>query len=260
MLAPDEKRAKERQNLQRLSDALADATAIDWQAEIGAHPELHQQLGNLQRLESIRTIFSGSGGMDSSTGPGAHQVTDFPSAWGHLEVKKLVGTGAFAEVFLAYDPRLDSHVALKLLRRERIHSDGTRFLREAKRLAQIHHSNVVTVHGVDEHDGRPGMWMQFLHGKTLEQRLDEQGTLSWQEAATIGAQLCQALAAIHAIDLFHGDLKTANVVRIDDSGLNVLMDFGASSEVSASGCGQSSTCGTPLVMAPEVFLGTGPQS
>ncbi|HZL84327.1 MAG TPA: serine/threonine-protein kinase [Candidatus Krumholzibacteria bacterium] len=258
MQPPDESSAMGRKNLQRVSDALADAVPIDWHAEIAAHPELREQLTNLQRLESIRTSFSGS--MDSSTGPGKNHTVDFPTTWGHLEVKRLVGAGAFAEVFLAYDSRLDSFVALKLLRRDRIRSDRARFLREAKRLAQVQHANVVTVHGVDEHEGRPGMWMQFLQGQNLEQRLDEQGTLSWQEAATIGAQLCQALAAIHAIDLFHGDLKTANVVRIADSGLNVLMDFGASSEVSASGCGQSSTCGTPLVMAPEVFLGTGPQS
>ncbi len=258
MQAADENGGRE--NLQRVSDALADAIAIDWRAELAAHPEQRQQLANLQRLESIRTSFSGSCSMDSSTGPGKHQAVDFPGTWGHLEIKKLVGTGAFAEVFLAYDPRLDSHVALKLLRCDRIRSDRARFLREAKRLAQMHHPNIVTVHGVDEHEGRPGMWMEFLQGKNLEQRLDEQGTLSWQEAATIGTQLCQALAAIHAIDLFHGDLKTANVVRIADSGLNVLMDFGASNEVSASECVQSSTCGTPLVMAPEVFLGKSPQS
>jgi hypothetical protein len=117
---------------------------------------------------------------------------------------------------------------------------------------------VVTVHGVDEQDGRVGLWMDRVHGRTLEELLALLGPCSAREAAAIGIDLCAALAAVHAVGLVHGDLKSQNVMRegtpghAGGAGRIVLMDFGsAHSNVG----GSASSPGTPLYTAPEVLRG-----
>ncbi len=242
--------------LLRLAGALAEAAAVDWEAERAASPDQARELTNLQRLEALRLVFSRSGASSSDhVQPEAAHEIPMPSLWGHLEIVRRIGVGAFAEVYLAYDPQLDTRVALKLLHVERIATDKERFLKEARRLARVQHANVVTVHGVAEHDGRPGFWMDYLQGPNLEKRLHEQGRIAWHAAAMLGVEMCDALSAVHDAGLFHGDVKAANVVWCENAGKHVLMDLGAAAEAQPSGVHRSSTCGTPAVMAPEVYLG-----
>ena len=77
------------------------------------------------------------------------------------------------------------------------------------------------------------------------------------EAALACIELCDALAAVHAQGLTHGDVKAANIMR-ERGGRVVLMDFGAVTEVPRCGSGGGATLGTPLVMAPEVLRGETP--
>ena len=93
-------------------------------------------------------------------------------------------------------------------------------------LARVRHPNVVTVHGADVRDGRAGLWMEFVHGRTLESWVQAHGALGPGEATTLGVDLCRALAAVHGAGLVHGDVKAQNVMR-EDGGRTVLMDFGA---------------------------------
>ena len=252
MLPPDENEMKRARALVRLSNSLAEGKPIDWDAQRAETPEYSKELANLQRLESLRQAFS-QPIEDRKTISADRDPGDLPTQWGHLVIQKLLGVGAFAEVYLAYDPKLDTQVALKLLKRDRIAAEGERFLWEARHLAHVRHPHVVTVHGFGEHDGRPGLWMDYLPGQSLEERFAERGRLGWREAAAIGVEMCGALAAIHAAGLAHGDVKGSNVVQADD-GRNVLTDFGAAGDRGASGLLQSGACGTPLVMAPELYL------
>src|SRR5262249_11140650 len=158
-----------------------------------------------------------------------------PFRWGPLEVRHRIGSGSFGEVFVARDPRLQREVALKL-RRAGALERSKRWLDEARRLARVRHPNVVTVYGADQHDGRGGLWMELVHGRTLEERLRHEGPLGAREGALIGAELCAALAAVHGQGLVHGDVKTHNVMREGapgasrDAGRIVLMDFGSAHE------------------------------
>src|SRR5207244_2811767 len=105
-------------------------------------------------------------------------------------------------------------------------SGGASVIDEGRLLARIRHPNVVTVHGADRIDGRVGLWMEYIHGRTLERSLAEQGPFSAPEAGEIGIQVCRALAAVHQAGLLHRDIKAQNVMR-EDGGRLVLMDFGA---------------------------------
>jgi len=183
-----------------------------------------------------------------------------PSRWGALEIIEKVGAGGFGEVFRALDTVLHREVALKL-RRLAGEAEAAAFqvhLEEARRLARVRHPNVLVVHGVEVHDGRAGMWTDFIHGETLEARLRREGPLTAEEIGRIGIDLGGALGAVHDAGLIHGDIKTANVMR-ETGGRTVLMDFGAGmrAQEDASGLG-SSPQGTPIAMAPELLLGGRP--
>ena len=177
-----------------------------------------------------------------------------PTRWGRLEVLERIGHGGFAEVYRATDPDLQRDVALKLYHPDRLRKSGKEaLLAEARGLARVRHTNVVTIHGADERDGRVGIWMDLIVGKTLREEVQARRTLGAEEAAAIGIKLCQALAAVHRASLVHGDIKAHNVMR-EAGGRIVLMDFSAvrRSDVPDDAAADSLS-GTPLYMAPELF-------
>jgi Tol biopolymer transport system component/serine/threonine protein kinase len=173
--------------------------------------------------------------------------------WGPLQVHERIGRGAFAEVFRARDPQLDRDVALKLRRPAAPDAlDEQRFLAEGRRLARVRDPHVVAVHGAARHDGRVGLWTDLVEGRTLRERVQQEGPLATGDAAAIGIDLCSALAAVHAAGLVHGDVGPGNVMQ-DRDGRVLLMDFGA-----AHDAGHHPTAGTPLAVAPEVLRGEAP--
>jgi Protein kinase domain/FHA domain len=93
-----------------------------------------------------------------------------------------------------------------------------------------------------------GLWMEFIHGRTLAELVESRGTFSSAEATEICLDLCGALSAVHSAGLLHGDVKPYNVMRSED-GRTVLMDFGSGSELGDP----TARCGTPLYLAPEIF-------
>jgi hypothetical protein len=163
-----------------------------------------------------------------------------------------MGEGSYGEMYCAWDPTLEREVALKLLKIPPALSNSVKSLDEARRLARIRHPNVVVVHGAAIHDGRMGMWMELIRGRSLEQWLEEQGRLGAHEAARIGVDLARALVAVHAAGIIHRDVKTQNVMR-EEGGRILLMDFGAGIE--SVGAAPAATTGTPYYMAPELLRG-----
>jgi serine/threonine protein kinase/Flp pilus assembly protein TadD len=173
--------------------------------------------------------------------------------WGHFQDLQRVGRGSFGEVYRAFDPTLQRHVALKLLLPNDDDQDdaAVAVLREARALARIRHPNVVPVHGVDRHDGRVGFWTDFVHGETLVDILRTRGPMSPREAALIGLDVCRAVSALHAAGLVHRDIKAGNIMR-EAGGRILLMDFGLTQE---HGAEDNRVSGTPLYMAPELLDG-----
>jgi eukaryotic-like serine/threonine-protein kinase len=123
-------------------------------------------------------------------------------------------------------------------------------------LARFRHPNVVTVYGVDHHNGRQGVWMEYIRGCTLAAFLQQHGPLAAREATLIGLDVCSAVAATHALGLLHRDIKAKNVMR-EEGGRIVLLDFGLSQDLRAAGLSDPSrrVRGTPLYMAPELLRG-----
>jgi eukaryotic-like serine/threonine-protein kinase len=236
--------------LMELAHAIADGDPVDWDHALEADPDSSDSIEALRVLESVVAAH-----VDP---PSSIQL---PFTWGHLEVREKIGDGAFGEVFRAHDPQLRRDVALKLLSSTRAGSKraADQFIAEARMLAQVESDHVVTVHGADIHQGRPGLWTDLIRGQTLEQIITISGQMSAKEAVMVGVDLCMALSEIHKKGLVHRDVKTQNVMRDESTHRILLMDFGAAAaflpdELGAKE-GAESVYGTPLAVAPEVLSG-----
>jgi eukaryotic-like serine/threonine-protein kinase len=238
-----------------LASRIDDAQPIDWaNAEADARSEQERAvLAELRLLAALTQVSRNPDGLEQATELDDRAAGDRAVTWTTLTILEPVGRGGFARVYRAKD-RLNREVALKLFP---IGADGsselvTRVLREGSLLARVKHPNVVVVHGVDRSADHVGLWMEFINGRTMEDELRARGTLSAEEATTIGVDLCRALAAVHGRGILHRDVKAQNVMR-EEGGRTVLMDFGAGSESSIIAAGPVDVAGTPLYLAPELF-------
>ena len=236
-----------------LAEAVADGRSLNWEAaESDTHSVDERELVQELRLLAGLADAHRTAGDDGVARTPVH--SDELRRWGVLEVRERLGAGAFGSVYLAWDPRLAREVALKLLHTERVDdSQAPAVIEEGRLLARVRHPHVIAVYGADQFEGRVGVWMEFIRGLTLEDVLRQQGPFSAREAASIGADLCAALAAVHRVNLVHRDVKTHNVMR-EEGGRIVLMDFGAGQEVTPTRGGRG-WAGTPACMAPELFEG-----
>lgn len=182
-------------------------------------------------------------------------VVEPRTMWGSFRLLERVGYGGFGEVYRAWDPSLEREVALKLLLANgagaaQSEDEYKAMLREARALASVRHPNIVSVYGIDRHDGRVGFWTDFVKGKTLSVLVGSQGPFGDREATLIGLDVARALSAVHRAGILHRDIKAENVMR-EEGGRILLMDFG----LSALPVGQTNIAGTPNYMAPELWQG-----
>ncbi|MBL8818166.1 MAG: protein kinase [Planctomyces sp.] len=177
---------------------------------------------------------------------------------GHFEVLDVLGRGGFGVVYRALDDSLQRLVAIKVLSPLLATTSPARkrFLREARASARVRHENVVQVYAVEEKP-LPYLAMEFIPGETLQQRLDRDGPLEVPEILRIGRQIACGLAAAHAMDLIHRDVKPANILIENSPHDNVkITDFGlarAANDASLSSSG--AVVGTPMYMSPEQARG-----
>ena len=230
--------------LDEVADAILDGTPIDWaDVDSRAEPATRGLIDELRALAALR-----SPGRTSDPAGRAQ-----PDSWGHLRVLECIGRGAFGEVYRAWETRLDREVALKLLRPSGCDDTSPpSVIEEGRLLARVRHPNVVTIHGAERIDGRIGLWMELVKGRTLEQALRDDRRFTEREVTRIGVELCGAVSAVHAAGLLHRDIKAQNVMVAEDGRL-VLMDFGTGLEL--RGAPEMSVAGTPLYLSPEVLAG-----
>src|SRR5215211_3059840 len=110
-----------------------------------------------------------------------------PSRLGRYAVRRRLGSGGFATVWLAHDEQLDAEVAIKVLADNWGHDDSVRrrFLEEGRFLRRVESEHVVQVHDVGElEDGRPFLVLTYADRGTLADRLKE-GPLELPEAVDV---------------------------------------------------------------------------
>ena len=174
-----------------------------------------------------------------------------------------IGSGGMGVIYRARDEHLGREVALKVLHAGSLADDAARkrFRREALALSSLNHPGISTVFDFDTQDGTDYLVLELVEGESLETRL-KRGPIDEIEAAELGAQIADALAAAHERGVIHRDLKPGNVI-VTPRGRAKLLDFGlallccpsdASPETrSLTELGR--VVGTLAYMSPEQLLG-----
>jgi class 3 adenylate cyclase/tetratricopeptide (TPR) repeat protein len=179
-----------------------------------------------------------------------------PAAFGRYQVRRALGTGGFGTVYHGQDAKLDRPVAIKVLRAGASleQTEGEQALREARRLAQLRHPGIVTVHDVGIQEGQVYIVSDYLDGPDLASWLRDNRP-SWPEATRLAAAVADALAHAHARLIVHRDVKPGNILLTAD-GTPVLVDFGLALDEGQSGGREKGTVsGTPWYMSPEQAAG-----
>jgi eukaryotic-like serine/threonine-protein kinase len=253
--------APEEVRLLEIAGSISTGADVDWDRlrQQASDPATSGVLRDLQALEKIAAFHRPPHSPDMPTAPDGGERHPGPlGSWGHFTLLETIGEGSFGAVYRARDTKLQTDVALKLIPLTDDRAvNSSRVLKEARLLARVRHVNVVRVYGADVIDGRVGIWMEYIEGRTLAALLRERGPLGPREAALVGVDLCQALAAVHRAKLLHGDVKAGNIMR-EEGGRTVLMDFGTGKDLRLQSVGLPlgmDLAGTPLYLAPEVFRG-----
>ncbi|MBA3521085.1 MAG: protein kinase, partial [Gemmatimonadales bacterium] len=177
---------------------------------------------------------------------------------GEFELGRELGRGGMAAVFLAHELSLDRQVAIKIMSPGLLMDDGMieRFKREAITIAHLHHPNIVAVHSVRQAEGLHFFVMRYIHGRSLEQVIQQAGKLPIPIVRSILCQVGSALTYAHRSRVVHRDIKPANIL-IDEDGNAVVTDFGiAKAAESPSQTHTGALIGTPAYMSPEQCSGS----
>ena len=250
-----------RQELERLAAASqlwGDARLLRGEAEPGATPTIGLAHGTLEPDDDHTDSDAEGGAWIDFLDPPDPDRPETLGRLGAYQVLKVLGQGGMGVVLKALDPALDRTVAIKVLAPNLAHGATARrrFEREARAAAAVGHEHIVAIHAVSEFRGLPYIVMQYIPGRSLQERLDASGPLSVKEILRIGTQAARALAAAHAQGVVHRDIKPANILLENCIERVKLSDFGLARAIDDASLTQSGViAGTPQYMAPEQARG-----
>ncbi|MEM7452713.1 MAG: serine/threonine-protein kinase [Planctomycetota bacterium] len=222
---------------------------IDIRLKLGDRLDLETYFDEYPLLESrIREVFAECiEEMANDFCPVTESLGPLPQEMEGYTIHEEIGRGGMGVVYSATQKSLQRKVAIKVLffSREDISL-------EARSLASIDHPNICKVHDAGKLGELPFMCMQLVEGKSLASHL-ESGKSPVDPTIRFMSQLCSAMAEAHRQDIYHKDLKPANLI-VNRREQPVITDFGLSvckyELESERGLGQ---LGSPAYMAPELF-------
>jgi serine/threonine-protein kinase PpkA len=178
---------------------------------------------------------------------------NFPKVKGYV-IKKKLGEGGMASVFLAIDKELHKMVAIKFFVANIFGGEkkGKRFLKEARLLRKLRHPNIVNVFNVQKSGQYSLIVMEYLQ-ESLRDVINKRKKLPPREALQICLQIADALFYVHARGIVHRDVKPENIMFRNDF-TPVLLDFGIVKSISGQETSLTETgafIGTPYYMSPE---------
>ncbi|MCK5220840.1 MAG: protein kinase, partial [Candidatus Aminicenantes bacterium] len=181
----------------------------------------------------------------------------------HYRILEKLGEGGMGKVYLADDTRLERKVALKFLPREQTADEAAnrRFEREAHATARLSHPNIITIHEINEIQGRHYIVSEYIAGGTLKEKIivikeQIESHRRLRDILVIALQIGRGLQKAHEAGIIHRDIKPANIL-IDTDGQVKIADFGLArlSNATSKMSKEQSTAGTAMYMAPEQIIG-----
>ena len=172
---------------------------------------------------------------------------------GRYTIKRRLGIGGMAEVYLAIDESLGREVALKVLN-PALAADPAfveRFKREARAVAALNHPNIVAIYNWGEYDGMYYIVMEYVPGENLKEQLRQVRALPEEDALAIAVLVANALEAAHVRGIVHRDVKPHNILLAPDGRVKVT-DFGIAWAAGASQLtATNAVLGTAHYLSPE---------
>jgi WD40 repeat protein len=178
-----------------------------------------------------------------------------PERIGRYRVSRLLGSGAFASVWLGVDETIDQPVTIKVLADNWAHVPDVRnrFVQEARLLRTADSDRVVRMYDIGVlDDGRPYIVMSYADRGTLADRLDG-SPLPLRDALHLAVETARAVAVLHRLEVIHRDIKPSNILfqSAPDGGERILIGDLGVAKSTAQASGFTASAGTPGYMAPE---------
>ena len=176
---------------------------------------------------------------------------------GEYEIVQEIGQGGMATVYMAHEIALDRKVAVKVMSPQFVHGAEmiARFKREARTAAGLNHPHIIPIYAVRESQQLLYFVMKYIHGRALDQILQDVGALPFPMVRSILADIGSALDYAHRQGVVHRDVKPGNIM-IDEEGFAVITDFGIARALEGESLTRSgTTVGTPSYLSPEACSG-----
>jgi serine/threonine protein kinase len=170
---------------------------------------------------------------------------------GKYEIVRSLGSGGFGSVFLAKDTWLNIEVAIKVPHKQS--TELFKLLKEPRLQAALNHPNIVRMLAAEKANKIFFMVMEYIKGKTLEEVIDEEKILGYDNAVKYIIQIADAVDHAHTNKIIHRDLRPSNII-LNERGKVKITDFGTSAWLNNVPYA-STRIGSPPYMAPEQFMG-----
>jgi uncharacterized protein (TIGR02145 family) len=175
----------------------------------------------------------------------------------NYEIKRVLGEGGMAVVYLANNIKFGTNVALKLLKKEFIHNSNirARFIAEARNMFRMSHPQIIKVTDLIDDGDTVAFVMEYIEGETLKDYLERKGKLNEEEIDGLLEQMLSALEYAHEQGLVHRDIKPSNFM-VSPQGKLKLLDFGIAKQTNPGSpeytiTGTNQRMGTAMYMSPE---------
>ncbi len=182
---------------------------------------------------------------------------ELPCSFGNYVLEEEIGRGGMGIVYRATRTSDHESVAIKMILKGDFASDidRQRFDSEAIAVAKLSHPNIIPIYEIGKHQGRSFFCMKLVQGQSLSERL-ARGPMPSQRAATVMAEISDAIRYAHEQGILHRDLKPSNIL-LDDAGKPYVADFGLAKEAEDrdSLTRSGAILGTPSYMSPEQASG-----
>lgn len=167
-----------------------------------------------------------------------------------------IGSGGTADVYLAWDGKLNRYVAIKILSKTYASEKNfvARFKKEAQILARLNDPNIVAIYDWGQYDNSYFICMEYVEGQNLEEIIDKQGIISPKVTARYAIQICSALEVAHKNNLIHRDIKPQNIIVTLDGTVKIT-DFGIAKSLIEDNTKTINILGTAYYISPEQAQG-----